>query len=175
MSVPLHDKTEFTRLYKECEAWLYGYLLSLLRHPDDAEEVLQETMKVCWEKFDQYQPETEFRAWACRIAHYKALQFRQLRNKTPLALSDVLFNSIDEEAIVIADQLDARIDALNKCVQKLPQADRKMLHLRYAPLGTTKSTAEALNYPLLVVYRALARIHNTLYRCISKTLSEENG
>ena len=67
---------------------------------------MQETAKVCWEKFDQYQPGTEFRAWACRIAYYKALKFRERQKKTPLTFTDLFFNSVDEEAIVMADRLD---------------------------------------------------------------------
>ena len=126
---------EFSRLYESCAAWLYSYLLSLLRRPDDADEVLQETAQVCWEKFDQYRPGTEFRAWACRIAHFKALKFRQQRNKAPLAFSDLFFEVVDEEAIVMADTLDARLRFLDDCTQKLPASDRKLVRLRYAAGG----------------------------------------
>jgi DNA-directed RNA polymerase specialized sigma24 family protein len=56
-------KAEFTRLYDDCAPWLYSYLFSLLRHREDAREVLQETAGVLWEKFDQYHRGTEFRAF----------------------------------------------------------------------------------------------------------------
>jgi RNA polymerase sigma-70 factor, ECF subfamily len=168
-------KQEFTRLFQGCEAWLYSYLFSLLMKAEDAEEVFQETAKLCWEKFDQYQPKTEFRAWACRIAHFKALEFRKRRKKEPLNLTDLFFNEIDVEAIVMADQLDARMAALNQCMKRLPAGDRKLLKLRYALNGTTKSTAEIMGRPLHAVYRSLARIHNILYYCITQTLSKEEG
>jgi RNA polymerase sigma-70 factor, ECF subfamily len=173
---PLDDAAlldEFTRLYEGCQAWLYSYLLSLLRRPDDADEVLQETAQVCWQKFDQYRPGTEFRAWACRIAHFKALKFRQQRRKAPLAFSDLFFESVDEEAVVMADGLDARLAFLHDCVKKLPPPDRKLLRLRYATGATTKNVADALGRSIHAVYRALVRIHDALFRCIDQAMNEE--
>src|ERR1700761_1535557 len=70
-------REEFSALYDGCAQWLYSYLLSLLRRRDDAEEVLQQTAQLLWEKFEHYHRGTEFRAWACRVAHFKALEFRQ--------------------------------------------------------------------------------------------------
>ncbi len=61
-----------------------------------------------WEKFDQYQPGTEFRAWACRIAHFKALKFCKDRKRAPRTFSEVFFDAVDEEVVVMADRLDAR-------------------------------------------------------------------
>ncbi|MBN2579298.1 MAG: sigma-70 family RNA polymerase sigma factor [Pirellulales bacterium] len=175
MSTEQQYRQEFLKLYGGCEAWLFNYLLSLLRKPEDAQEVLQETAKVCWEKLDQYHPNTEFRAWACRIAYYNAMKFHERQKKAPLPFSDLFFSGVDVEAVVMADQLEARMAALKDCVKKLPAADRKLLKLRYGPKGTVKAAAEVLDFPLHRIYRALARIHNILYYCIGQTLSAEEG
>jgi RNA polymerase sigma-70 factor, ECF subfamily len=167
------SRVEFTRLYEGCQAWLYSYLLSLLRRPDDADEVLQETAQLCWQKFDQYRPGTEFRAWACRIAHFKAMKFRQQRSNRPAAFSDLFFDCVDEEAVVMADVLDARLAFLDDCMKKLPPTDRKLLRLRYAAGATTKSVAEALGRSVHAVYRALVRIHDVLFRCVDRAMREE--
>ena len=166
---------QFTRLYRACEAWLYSYLLSLLHRQADVEDVLQETAQVCWEKFDQYRPNTEFRAWACRIAHLKALKYRQQRGRAPRAFSDLFFEAVEEEAVVMADVLDARLAYLNKCMRKLPPADRLLLRKRYAVGATTKSVAKALGHSLHAVYRALTRIHDALFHCIDEAMKEEEG
>jgi RNA polymerase sigma-70 factor, ECF subfamily len=169
------DRTaEFVALYRACEVWLYSYLLSLLHRPGDAEEVLQQTAQVCWEKFDQYRPGTEFRAWACRIAHFKALKYRAERNQRPATFSDLFIESIDEEAVVMADVLDARLAYLDDCVKRLPVADRKLLRMRYAAGATTKSVAAALGRSVHMVYRSLARVHETLFRCIDLAMKEED-
>jgi RNA polymerase sigma-70 factor, ECF subfamily len=165
---------EFVALYRGCEVWLYGYLLSLLHRPADAEEVLQQTAQICWQKFDQYQSGTEFRAWACRIAHFKAMKFREQRGRAPSPFSDLFVDSIDEEAIVMADVLDARLTHLDDCVKKLPSADRKLLRLRYAAGATTKTVAARLGRSIHVIYRSLTRIHEALFRCIDLAMKEED-
>ena len=150
-------------------------MLALLRRPADAEEVLQETARVCWEKIDRYQPNTEFRAWACRIAHFKALEFRKRAKKAPLSFSDLFFERVDEEAVVMADQLDARMAALTDCLEKLSAGQREIVSLRYAPGATAKSVAAALARSTHAVYRELTRIHELLSRCIDRAVERERA
>jgi RNA polymerase sigma-70 factor, ECF subfamily len=164
---------EFAELYRACETWLFGYLLSLLHRPDDAEEVLQQTAHLCWEKFDQYRHGTEFRAWACRIAYFKALKHRAERKRTPAAFSDLFPDSVDEEAVVMADVLDARLAYLDECMKKLPRTDRKLLRLRYAAGATTRSVAALLGRSVHAVYRSLAKVHEALFHCIDLAMKEE--
>jgi RNA polymerase sigma-70 factor, ECF subfamily len=168
-----HFVAEFTRLYEGCQAWLYSYLLALLHRPDDADEVLQETAQICWQKFDQYRPGTEFRAWACRIAHFKALKFCQQRRHGPQTFSELFFQSVDEEAVVMADVLDARLAFLDDCVRQLPPQDRKLLRLRYAKGANTKSVAASVGRSAAAVYRAMVRIHDALFRCVNQAMKEE--
>jgi RNA polymerase sigma-70 factor, ECF subfamily len=174
-SIEANRNAEFIDLYQGCEVWLYSYLLSLLHQPVDAEEVLQQTAYVCWEKFDQYRPGTEFRAWACRIAYLKALKFRAERKKAPLAFSDLFIEAIDEEMVVMADVLDARLAYLDQCVKQLTAPDRKLLRLRYAAGATVKSVADSLGRSVHVVYRSLMRIHESLFRCIDHSMEEERN
>ncbi len=167
------QRDEFSALYNGCAQWLYGYLLSLLRRPDDAEEVLQQTAELLWEKFEHYHRGTEFRAWACRVAHFKALEHQQKSRRRKTVFSDLCFQSVDEDAVVMADRLDARAVALEKCLEKLPPADRQVIDQRYAAGGSVESVAQALACSTHIVYRTLSRIHEALFRCINRALAEE--
>lgn len=164
---------EFTRLYDDCAPWLYSYLFSLLRHHEDAREVLQETASVLWEKFDQYHRGTEFRAWACRIAFYKAQNFRRKHRREPASLSNLAIDLVDEEAVVMADRLDARAAALTNCLEKLPAADRELLEHRYRHDAEVATIAQVVGRSVKTVYRLLSRIHAVLFDCINRTLEEE--
>ena len=66
---------------------IYAHVLSLLPNWADADEVFQKTCILLWQKFDEYEPGTNFRAWAFRVAYYKVLQLRQQRQKNVLAFS----------------------------------------------------------------------------------------
>ena len=58
--MPLLTPDEFVALYTRHERKLYRYVAALLAHPDDAEDVLQNTARVLWQKFEQYRPESRF-------------------------------------------------------------------------------------------------------------------
>uniref|UniRef100_UPI003784FDE3 sigma factor n=1 Tax=Prosthecobacter sp. TaxID=1965333 RepID=UPI003784FDE3 len=45
----------------------------MLPSREDASEALQETIIVLWQKFGEFDPTREFRAWASGIAQHKAL------------------------------------------------------------------------------------------------------
>jgi RNA polymerase sigma-70 factor (ECF subfamily) len=176
MKKPSLSKTdssaEFTRLYDGCSVWLFGYLFSLLGNHNDAEEVLAETAKVLWEKFDQYSRHTEFRAWACRIAQFNALSYRAKARRRGGVFSDSLFALMDEEAVVMADRLDERIAALDDCLEKLPARERKLIQRRYSDEGSVAAIAKALRVSIRRVYQMIERIHTALFECVNRALAE---
>jgi RNA polymerase sigma-70 factor (ECF subfamily) len=147
-------------------------LFSLLRNHHDAEEVLAETAKVLWERFDQYEPNTEFRAWACRIAHYKALKHRTKAHRRHTVFSDSFLALVDEDAIIMADRLDVRARALADCLQKLPKLERKLIERRYAQNGSVAEIAKMIGQSVQTAYRIIARIHSALFDCINRALAE---
>lgn len=40
---------------------------------NQADDILQETMSVLWNKFDQYVIGTDFLSWALKVAHFQVL------------------------------------------------------------------------------------------------------
>ena len=67
---------EFMRLFTHHQRHVYGYIRGLVPSLVEAEEVLQQTNLLLWEKFDQFQPGTNFRAWACKVAYLTVLKHR---------------------------------------------------------------------------------------------------
>ncbi len=78
MSEPTHpiDVEEFVRLLMANERRLLAYILTLLPHVADAQDVLQETSIVLWRKFGEYRPGSDFTAWAYRVAHNMVRNYR---------------------------------------------------------------------------------------------------
>jgi RNA polymerase sigma-70 factor (ECF subfamily) len=65
----------FLSLFLQNQRRLYAYVLTLLPNRADADDVLQETCLVTWDKFDAGQPPADFLAWARRVAYHKVLDF----------------------------------------------------------------------------------------------------
>ena len=163
---------EFVRLFRENSAWLFNYLVSLLRDTADVEDALQETGRVCWQKFNQYDPSTEFRAWACKIAYLKAMEIFKRRKKQGVLCSEKFFETISCNVIGMASQLDSRSDALQICLERLPEKDRDLVDQRYTFDASVQELAEGLGRSVHAIYRALRRIHDMLLRCINRSTME---
>lgn len=152
---------------------LYTHIRTLVPHGADADDIFQETSYTLWEKFDQYRPDTDFRAWACRIAYYKVLQHRGRKLRSPLVFSAELLDLIGEEAIVMSDQLDFRREALARCREKLIPRHGDLLDRYYRGRATVRQIAAHLNRSTDYVYRTIRLIHDLLLECVNKTIKED--
>ncbi len=156
---------EFVRLLTVHQADIYVYLRSLVLDPDEASEILLDTNLVLWEKREQFEIGTNFRAWAFQIARYKLLQHQARRQRACVCFSDAL---VDELVLhTAAEEAPARwIDDLRRCIAALPSRDRELIGRRYAPRATCQSVAEAVGRPVRWVYKAISRIRKSLWDCV---------
>jgi RNA polymerase sigma-70 factor (ECF subfamily) len=170
------DKSRsFLRLFLQSERQLYAYILTLLPNRSDADDVLQESSLVMWDKFDVAAPPTDFLAWARRIAYYKVLDFYKTTRRERARLSQAFVERVAEAASEQAQvlRLDERREVLADCVEKLVPRDRDLLTKRFAAGATTRSTSEQLGRSVEAVYKALAKLRQALFDCVQKTLDRE--
>jgi len=170
------DKSQlFLPLLLQNERRLFAYILTLLPHRADADDILQETSLVMWNKFDPCVPPNDFLAWARRIAQNKVLDFYKTTQRAQARLSRVFVERIAEVAGGPTEGRlqDDRRDALAGCIEKLPPHDRHLLALRFADGATTQSTSEQLGRSVDAVYKALAKLRQALFSCVQKALGRE--
>ena len=62
------DKEALGTLYERTHAAVYGFALSLVRKPSDAEDILQETFLRVYAAAERYRPEGKPMAWMMAIS-----------------------------------------------------------------------------------------------------------
>ena len=163
----------FVLLWTKETQMVFSYILSLAPHWADAEEILQETGKVAWEKFAEFEEGTNFRAWLFRIAHLKILEYYRTRRRDRLVLGDSAMHHISELFQQESDDgLADRTAALSRCLSKLAGSDRRIVCLRYQAGASVKSVAATVHRTSSAVYKSLSRIHKSLLKCIQKSMVE---
>jgi RNA polymerase sigma-70 factor (ECF subfamily) len=172
MSAP-PDAGHFIELYAAHEARLRGYVLSLVPRWSDAEDIAQQSSLILWKKFDQYEPGTNFFAWACQIVRFEVKAFNRRLARERMVFSDAFLNAIEQETVQSHAKLQERVEALQKCVSKLTPQHRELLRLRYDERRSVGSVAAVLNRPIELVYKTLSRIRQSLFTCIRRQLSTE--
>ncbi len=150
---------------------LRGFVRCLLVRSADVDDILQEINAVLWEKADDFQPGTDFWAWACQIARFKVLNHVRKLGRERLVFDDAVLEQLAEVATRRLEQLDERRAALDHCLQKLPPPQRQLIDLRYAAGQTTELIAESIGRPAASVRQALYRIRAALHACIDRQLA----
>jgi RNA polymerase sigma-70 factor, ECF subfamily len=130
---------------------------------------------VMWDKFDERHPPADFAAWGCRIAYFKVLDFCKKSQRSRVRFSREMLERVAETAAEQAGtlQLDERRAALAGCIEKLRPRDRDLLSRRFAEGATTQSTAVQVGRSVDAVYKALAKIRQALFDCVTRALAQE--
>lgn len=162
------DVEGFVQLLLENERRVFTYILTLVPNVADAEDVLQEASIVLWQKFHEYKPETDFAAWASRVAFNTARTFRAKQYRCRVKFDDQLLAMVATEVEAMREELDASQLILAECVDELPPTDRDLLERRYQSGTTIKFLAAAVGRPVKGMYKAIRRIHDNLYDCVQE-------
>lgn len=166
------DRQTFTALLEAAQPELLRYLMTLLPHPDDAADVLQETSIALWQRFADYERDKPFLPWACRFAYHHVLKHRAKAGRRVRMLSADVLEKLADHRLESADHLDARRDALADCVAKLSEADQDLIQQRYARKATVQQLADSSGRNIHTLYKTLERIRKNLFECVNETLDE---
>jgi RNA polymerase sigma-70 factor (ECF subfamily) len=163
----------FLRLYAQHEHEIFSYIVALVGNWTDANDVMQDTSVALWNMFPQFDPGTSFKAWACQVAHYRVLRFRQKCSRDRHVFDPELVEQLREVAADEVNSFDSRRMALENCVNRLEPHQRDLLHRCYAEGARIRTVAQELQRPEKAVYKVIAHIRKSLLDCIRLRLREE--
>ena len=161
---------EFLALLMRQQRRIYGFIASLVINAADADDIMQDTVSLMWDKFDGFEPGTNFTAWGIQIARYKILKHRRTKARDICQFTDEAFLQIMERAPLVVNGMADRVTALQSCLDKLPESERSIIEMRYEQDITPKDIASRIDKAVSTVYKALARTHYALQKCVQKTI-----
>ena len=169
-------KADFTRYLAASQARLYGYIHSLVPDIHDADDLYQQTALVLWNKFGEFDWGRDFFAWACGVARGEVANFARRRVRQRLYLSaDGNLLLVAAHAELTDDEQADRREALTRCVEKLPPADRELLAECYRDEHGVHAAAGRRNRSPHGVYNSLRRIRKALFDCVNRALARRAG
>ncbi len=166
-------KTErFLALYHSEHPRLYALIRTLLLTREDADEVFQETCIALWQHFDEFEPGTNFSAWAAAIARNRVLAHRKRCVRRPQQFSEEMLAQLADDYRDDLAYYEARQRALSLCLERLRATDRELLRHQYLAGCTPAQLAQRLDRPLNSLYHSLRRIRRQLQGCVRRKLRQ---
>ncbi len=166
------DPREYVQLLMASQRRLYAFIRAQVRTRDDADEVLQQTSAVLWEKFDTFRPDGDFTRWACGVARFEVLTHLRNQRRLRVSLTEDVAEAIGRKLADAAAEVDARLDKLVDCMKGLARRDRDILQRHYHKQQSVKQIAAALGVSESAIYKVLNRSRDALYDCIQRGIAE---
>lgn len=171
------DAACFEALLERYQAKVYGYIFSVVKDKETADDIFQDTFYkvIVTINSDQYKDENKFVHWVMRIAHNLIVDHFRRNNKMPLVpnrpesdvLDNIKFPDDNAEHVMMKKQTSQNI---RKLVKMLPPEQRRVVILRHyghcdfkdiaARTGVSINTALGRMRYAIINLRRLAQEHN---------------
>lgn len=168
---PLCDE-EFVTRVTACQRDLRAFVLGLIHHQVDADDVLQEVNLALWRKKHLYDPRQDFLRWAFGFAAMEVRSFRSRSAKNRLWLSESTVEALVDEWPVAETFRDDCNRALATCMKKLGDTEQQVIEAKYRSRMSTKQIASSTGRPLSTVYKIINRAILALRDCVKRSYQQ---
>lgn len=165
-----HDPEEssFADLMASHQGRLIGYIRTMIPDSHASKDILQETNMTLLRKSRDFQPGTNFTAWAFRVAYFEVMAWRRNKGRERLQFSSELVESLAQTGEKIAGNYDSRLDALKTCLEKLPERQRTIVQRHYLNGAAVQEIADEMDCKANAASQLLHRARLNLFQCINR-------
>lgn len=166
------DPEGFSQLVRDHHRELLVYALALTKDSNTAREIVQDAFIAAYEKIDAFDVTRDFPAWMRGIVRNKWREWLR-RNRRPeipeneLALMDAAVAGWQESRVAKGSPV---FDALDQCLQRLPETLRSAVHACYYRGETSEEAAISLGIEPAAIRKRLQRSRELLRDCVEKKL-----
>jgi RNA polymerase sigma-70 factor (ECF subfamily) len=146
---------------------------------EGVDDVVQETALECWKKFADFAPASpehatdQFIRWACVIARYKALSWQRDRGRDRLVFRKDVIKLLAKSALENVADYDREQNAVECCLQKLEDDQRRLVLSVHQPGESIARIAEATGTNARRLYHQVNSLRKQLLECVRLRLRTE--
>ncbi len=159
------DSAAFAELVHQFQDAVAGVVIARLGRAPDAEDIMQESFLVAYERLADLREPPGFGPWVCGIARNLTLRFLRDRRRRAEVPADMVAPSVGPAAEEPGDVLEA--------VRRLPGRLGEPVTLFYINGYSTREVADLLNVPPGTVRRRLHEARKHLRTYMEKTMADE--
>lgn len=165
------NKQAYAHIINKYKNQLYATILRMTKHPQDAQDLVQEAFIKVYHQLGKYDGKGSFAGWIHRVAINHCMdEFRKKRYKmkqVEVSEGDAL-NPHHPEVIFLKKEKNRQLERL---IETLPEDERMIILLRYVNELSYSEISELVELPL-------SNVRNKLHRAKKKmrdTVKQEGG
>ena len=161
----------FLAHFSRGQSQVQTFIRSLVHERASADDVFRATSLTLWRKFSTFRADAEFVPWALGIARNEVLHHWRSRRRDRLVFSEAVLAQLADVALSVANEADPRQEALEACIEKLPERQRQLVALFYGRQLPAETIAVSWGRTVHAVYKSLKVMRRNLMDCVDRTLA----
>lgn len=168
------ENSDFSSRCERVRKGLLSYAYMCCGDLNVAEDIVQETMLIAFQKQAQYFPDADFMGWLISIARHV-----WLREKDKRQIDTRARHFIEQNATLFFDEQqysesawDAEKAALRECLRKLSELDRDIITAHFHSRLKYEAIAESMGRTLSWVKVRMFRARTALIECVRRTMAQ---
>jgi RNA polymerase sigma-70 factor (ECF subfamily) len=163
---------EITVYWTRAQPAVASFISLMVPNFQDSSDVLQEVAIAIVKKFDDYDREYPFVAWAIGVAKNEILNYRRKYSKDRHIFDTETVHRIAEVYEKEAPMIDEIKKALEVCLKRVQGRWRQIMEMRYLRELSISRIAQQLGMTKNAVYITLHRVRLALRECVDRQLSK---
>ena len=156
---------------------MLAFIRGLVRDADVAEDIFQETWLRLAAAIESGQEIQDASSWSRGVARNLILHHWRDRQRERVVMDSDLLGLVEQAYVEQSETVDRwpeRSEALQRCVERLPQVSRRIIDLKYAQGWPVKRIAEELPQTVTNVMKILSRARTMLAACVDQATKPQN-
>jgi RNA polymerase sigma-70 factor (ECF subfamily) len=164
------DRDGFTALIQACHVPVRALLSALVHDRDEADDLAQQTFVFAYERLRDYRRGTRFLAWLKAIARNLAMDHLKRRALRQASQERFLRGEIARRCADLAgtEVLEARLEQLQHCVERLPEPQRQFLRQAHDRTSTLDALSRKLQRSAPALRKQISRLYELLRQCMDR-------
>jgi len=150
---------------------LHAFVLGLIRHPQDAEDIVQEVWIRYGRAIENGKPIEHIPSWCRGVARNLILHYWRARRTGRVIFDQELLDKVEQafdEAPQAADTTEELQERLRACLSRISPDSLQLLQMKYRDRLTSESIGSKLNRTSAAVLTALSRLRKWLRNCMER-------
>lgn len=171
------DTEELAVYWATSQPLIAMFVSSIVTNSHDGDDILQNVALVTAQKFDQYDRNRSFVAWAIGIAKNEILRYYQDKGRRLTILDTEAIEQVvdvyESETTSAADTKADMMKALRSCMAQLKTRWRMILEMHYLRELSPARIAQQMGMTQTNVFVVLHRVRVALRECVEQRLRQE--
>lgn len=166
------DHERFTLYWTQAHPAIAGFVSATVPDASAADDVMQEIALTLLRKFEAYDPQRPFIAWAMGIAKMAILTERRDRGRAATRFRRECVEELAADWQTVLPTVDERSTALAECMRLVTGRNRELITMRYEEGMQPQDIATRTGTSSGAIRVALARVRAALSQCIEKRIAK---